>query len=83
MKLLLKRSAQKELDNLPDKIALHISRKILELTNNPFSIGSRKLAGGKGYRVRIGDYRVVYTVDKSNKTIVVIKIGHRRDVYKS
>lgn len=81
MKLLLKRSAQKELDNLPDNIALRISRKILELINNPFSEG-KKLAGGKGYRVRIGDYRVVYTVDKPNKTIVVIKIGHRRDVYK-
>lgn len=83
MKLLLKRSAQKELDNLPDKIVLGISRKILDLTNDSFPIGSQKLAGGKGYRIRIGDYRVLYTVDKSNKTIVVIKIGHRRDVYKS
>lgn len=82
MKLILPRSAQRELDKLPDHIALRISRKIFDLAKNPYPYGSQKLEGGKGHRIRIGNYRVVYSIDKSNKTIVIVKIGHRREVYK-
>lgn len=81
MKLKLTSKAEKELDRLDDKTALRISQKILQLANNPFGLNSQKLGGGKGYRIRIGDYRVVYTVDKLTKTVTIIKIRHRRDVY--
>lgn len=82
MKLKLTSKAQKELDRLDDKIALRISQKIYLLENNPYGQNSQKLGGGKGYRIRIGDYRVVYTIDKVSKTITVIRIRHRRDVYR-
>ncbi len=82
MKLILLKSAQKDLDNLPDKIALPISNQINKLSNNPFGQNSKKLEGGKGYRIRIGDYRVVYTADKKNRVIYITKIGHRREIYR-
>ena len=82
MRLILLKSAQHELDKLPDDIALRISHKIFDLTKNPYPYGNQKLGGGKGYRIRIGNYRVVYVVNKSNKTIEITKIGHRRDVYR-
>ena len=82
MKLILLKSAQKELDRLSDKIALSISNRILTLKDNPFGVNSKKLAGGKGYRIRIGNYRVVYLIDKENQIILVIKIGHRKEIYR-
>lgn len=82
MKLRLTSKAQKELDKLNDKTALSISQKIYQLENDPYGQNSQKLGGGKGYRIRIGDYRVVYTVDKSAKTVTIVRIRHRRDVYR-
>lgn len=82
MKLQLTSRAQKELDKLDDKTALRISQKIYLLESDPFGSNSQKLGGGKGYRIRIGDYRVVYTVDKTDKTVTIIRIRHRRDVYR-
>lgn len=82
MKLRLTSKAQKELDRISEKIALKISQKIYQLENNPYALGSQKLGDGKGYRIRVGDYRVVYTVDKTEKTITILKIRHRRDVYR-
>lgn len=82
MKLILLKSAQKELDHLDDKIALSISNKILTLKDNPFGGNSKKLAGGKGYRIRIGNYRVIYTINKEKKIVSIIKIGHRKEIYK-
>lgn len=82
MKLVLPRSAQKELDKIPDEIAFRISHKIFELAKDPYGFGSQKLEGGKGYRIRIGDYRVVYIVDKKEKIVTIIKVGHRREIYR-
>lgn len=82
MKLQLTSKAQKELDKIDDKTALRISQKIYQLESDPFGQSSQKLGGGKGYRIRIGEYRVVYTVDKTNKTITVIRIKHRREAYR-
>lgn len=82
MKLLLTPKAQKELDRITDTVALRISNKIYQLENNPYGLGSQKLEGGKGYRIRMGDYKIVYVVDKKTKTIVIIKIGHRREIYR-
>lgn len=82
MKLQLTPQAQKELDKIDDTIALRISHKMYQLENNPYGLGSQKLEGGKGYRIRIGDHRVVYTINKENQTIIIVKIGHRREVYR-
>jgi mRNA interferase RelE/StbE len=53
-----------------------------ELRNNPRPVTSKKLHGREGYRMRIGDYRVLYTVDDRAKTVVIISVGHRQDVYR-
>lgn len=82
MKLLLSRSAQKDFDKLPDDITLRISKKLYDLAINPYMYGSEKLSGNKGYRIRIGDYRVIYTIEKTAKTVIVIKVKHRREVYR-
>jgi len=82
VKLLLSNSAQKDLGRLPDDITLRISAKLYDLATNPYMRGFEKLAGNKGYRIRIGDYRVVYKVDKVSKEVTIIKVKHRREVYR-
>lgn len=82
MKLNITRSAQKELDKIPDEIALRISNKIFEIGENPYLHGYQKLGGGKGYRLRIGDYRVIYIVDQVAKVVDIIKVRHRKEVYR-
>ena len=82
MKISFVKSAEKELLYLDKKFGQRILQKISLLEDDPFGQNSQKLEGGKGYRIRIGDYRVVYIINKEDKTIVIIKIGHRREVYR-
>lgn len=82
MKLFYKPSAEKELLKLEKKLAQRIFKKIDLLKNNPYGLSSQKLEGGKGFRIRIGDYRVIYTVDKGHRELTIIKIRHRREVYR-
>jgi len=82
VKILFVKSAEKELLKLDKNLIKRILEKISLLENDPFGQNSQKLGGGKGYRIRIGDYRVVYTVDKTAKIVTIIRIRHRRDVYR-
>lgn len=78
----IKRSAQKELSQLPKSIAEKIVSQIRMLADNPRPSGCKKLVGTEySYRIRVNDYRVVYSVLDSRLIIQVIKIGHRKDVY--
>lgn len=78
----LKPSARKELDNLSDILIARLVPKIEGLAANPRPSGRRKLRGYKDFwRIRIGDYRVVYIIDDDRKTASVTRIAHRRDVY--
>ena len=81
MKIVFSKSAEKELLSLDKSLGQRIFKKITLLRDQPYGIGSQKLEGG-GYRIRIGDYRVVYIIDKEQKTVTIIKIRHRREVYK-
>ena len=79
----IKRGARKRLVSLAAPIAARISEAIDALAVNPRPTGCRKLVGtDQIYRVRIGDYRVVYEVQDSRLLVLVIKLGHRRDVYR-
>jgi len=82
MKILFVKSAEKELLHLNKSLGQRIFQKISLLINDPYNQNSQKLEGNKGYRMRIGDYGVVYTIDKENQTILIIKIGNRREIYK-
>ncbi len=76
------RDARKELERLPAQIQIRISKAILSLEENPFPHGCKKLKNRDGFRIRVGDYRVLYFADTKVKQIVVGVIGHRREVYR-
>ncbi len=78
----IKRSAQKELDALDDALFERIDTKILALAANPRTAGCKKLKGYKDHwRIRIGDYRVIYILDDSAKAVTITHVAHRREVY--
>jgi len=78
----IKRSAQKELDALDDAVFNRIDKKILALAGDPRPTGCKKLKGYKDlWRIRIGDWRVVYIIDDEAKVVSVTRIAHRREVY--
>lgn len=81
-RLLIKPSAVKELEALPAKDRQRIVPRIEGLASEPRPHGCEKLSGLEQYRVRQGDYRVVYGVDDDAGVVIVVKIGHRRDVYR-
>lgn len=74
--------AEKDLDDLPKDVALRIVSKLKQLAEDPLSIKSKKLTGSSFYRIRVGDYRVLYEIENEELIITVIKAGHRKDVYK-
>jgi mRNA interferase RelE/StbE len=80
--LLIKRSAAKELENLPPKIRRRLSVRIQGLETDPRPPGAEKLSGQEKYRLRQGDYRVLYAIDDAAESVTVVKVGHRRDVYR-
>ena len=77
----IKPSALKELEEVPKKIAQQIAKKIQSLANHPRTFGCQKLSGQDCYRIRQGDYRIVYGIDDSTNSIDIVKIAHRREVY--
>jgi len=78
----IKQSAQKELDALDDTLFTRIDRKILALAGNPRPAGCKKLKGFKDqWRVRVGDWRVLYIIDDAAKRVGVTRIAHRREAY--
>ena len=78
----LKLSARKELESLPDSVLSRVMRKLEALTENPRPAGCKKLKGYKDlWRLRVGDWRVVYIIDDPAKLISVTRIAHRREVY--
>ena len=78
-----KRSATKELRRLPGDVMVRILRAVEGLRTNPFPVGVRKLSGAEHtYRIREGSYRVIYSVYASRLIVEIIRVGHRRDVYK-
>ena len=82
--LTIKPSAVKELQEVSDKATLsRLIEKIQSLATQPRPPGADKLAGRQNlYRVRQGNYRVIYSVDDQSRVVDVVKVGHRRDVYR-
>jgi mRNA interferase RelE/StbE len=81
-KLQIKPSAVKELEALPPKQRRRIVSRIRKLSADPRPSGSEKLSGHQLYRVRQGNYRILYAIEDTDALLVVVKIGHRRDVYR-
>ena len=82
-KVEIKESALKSLSELPVRQQLRIRQKIDALADNPYPPGHRKLKGENcSYRIRVGDYGIVYDVLKDTVIVLVLRIGHRKDVYR-
>ena len=82
-KVTFARSARKELQTLPIDIAERVLEKIEKLELNARPAGSKKLSGSKDlYRLRVGDYRVVYKIDDNDHKVDIAIIRHRKDVYR-
>ena len=76
-------SASRSLRKLERGIQARVAARILALADNPYPPGTRKIAGGeRAYRIRVGDYRVVYDVLEDAIVVLVLRIGHRKDVYR-
>jgi mRNA interferase RelE/StbE len=76
-------SAARELERLPRNIQRRVAQKIDDLANNPRPSGSTKLQGrANRWRIRVGDYRIIYDIEDTIVRVLVLKIGHRRDVYR-
>lgn len=77
-----KRSAVKELKSLPRETGARILKVVQSLAQTPFPPGVKKLVGSdQSYRIRVGDYRVVYDVITTTLIIHIIRVGHRSNVY--
>lgn len=79
----IKRSAEKELRAIPKADLTRITRKIQALSDNPRPHGTEEMKGQNLlFRIRQGDYRILYEINDTQKEIVILKIGHRREVYR-
>ena len=78
----LSKKANKELQKLSPEIAKRISIAIYKLASNPRAPNARSMVGSSSWRLRIGDYRVVYDIDDEIITVLVIRIGHRKNIYR-
>lgn len=76
-------AAQKALDRLPDDTRRRVIRRLQSLEEAPRPFGVEKLTGPEDlYRVRVGDWRIVYAIRDRELVVIVIRIGHRREVYR-
>jgi mRNA interferase RelE/StbE len=82
-KIVISKSALKDMVRLPVKTNTQISKAIDKLADNPRPAGCKKLKGEKEYmwRIRVGDYRILYTIAEEVKVVDIRKIGHRKDIY--
>jgi len=74
--------AHKQIDALPHRFARRINEAVVQLANEPRPVGAKKLLGIEGFRIRVGDYRILYVVNDASCSITVYRVKHRREVYR-
>ncbi len=82
-KIELRRKAQRSLDRLPKDDFDAVVNAVKRLANSPRPKGVEKIKSAGLWRIRQGDYRIVYSIDDSQKSVVILRIGHRREIYRS
>ena len=80
-RIVIKKSAAKEIERIEKKDRIRLIEKIRSLSSDPRPFGSKKLSGQEKYRIRQGNYRILYQVLDDELIINVVKVGHRRDIY--
>ncbi len=81
-KVEIKKSAVKEIENLPKKDLRAVLSKISALAEDPRPRDCKKLSGQEKYRVRCGDYRILYSIEDKVLIVCIVKVAHRKDVYR-
>jgi mRNA interferase RelE/StbE len=81
-KLFFKKSVQKDFDVIPKKDLRRILNRIKALAENPRPVGCEKLTGQERYRLRQGRYRIVYSIQDDALTVWVVKVAHRKHIYR-
>jgi mRNA interferase RelE/StbE len=82
-RVIFAKSAQKELDKLPKNFGLKVLAKIEALSNNPRPVGCKKLEGSQNsYRIRVNDYRIIYSIYDKELIVDIVKIDDRKQVYR-
>jgi mRNA interferase RelE/StbE len=76
------RAAEREITKLPRDLQKRIVARIESLGENPRPAGAVKLSGHEAYRTRVGDYRIIYAIADEKLVVLVIEVGHRREVYR-
>lgn len=79
----IKKSAGKELERIDPLFRRRIIERIQKLSEDPRPKGSKRLSGDDKYRIRQGDYRILYQIFDDTITVIVVRIAHRRDAYRS
>lgn len=78
----IEQKAVREIESLQREMLSRIMRSISLLKDNPRPIGIKKLVVKDGWRIRVGDYRILYTIDDRQKLVTIYRIKHRREVYR-
>ncbi|MCD6101499.1 MAG: type II toxin-antitoxin system RelE/ParE family toxin [Candidatus Cloacimonetes bacterium] len=81
-KIYFRQSVLKDIAKIPKRDLNRIIKRIESLSENPRPPGYEKLSGHKKYRIRQGNYRIIYSIQEMELTIWIVKIGHRRDIYR-
>jgi len=80
-KIEIKKSATKEIARLPKNVLKRVLTKIQSLSHEPRPSGCKKLTADEKYRVRVGDHRILYSIEDDKLVVYVVKVGHRKKVY--
>ena len=81
-RVIIERRVSKEIENLPDELLQQVIDTIGRLKHNPRPYNVKKLVNRDGWRIRIGDYRVLYTIDDDKKLVAIYRVKHRREAYR-
>ena len=81
-KIEIKKSAAKEIERLPSRDIKSVLEKISALSENPRPYDCKKLSAEEKYRIRSGNYRILYLIEDDVLIVYIVKVGHRRDVYR-
>ena len=80
--LVVRARVRKSLARLPENVYRRVSNAIEGLQKEPRPPGCRTLSDREGWRLRVGDYRIIYEIDDEERVVTVLQVGHRRDVYR-
>ena len=82
MKIFLTTKADKQLKRLPEKTHQFLITRIEQLAEEHFPIGIKKLQSRDGWRLRVGDYRILYTINFKKKEIIILSVAHQKEIYR-